>query len=466
MALLNQETIYNRKGNKVKLYKLSGQEIKGKHFQSNNWHSSIKLSKNPVTRKSTPLIRFSTGQSDIEDATEAAMSKFWDLFERHKKNLPLSNTKFSTICKKFIEKLDSERRYLEDHNEGHYTKLSVVKKIQTVERFLIPYFGDFDIEDISDFDIKKFKNHRMTDVGGKSKKTQISTGTLNKTLTVFRQIFRYANDKGYIESVKVPIVTNKIRPKDEVTRNPDFSPKEYKKLASKAYRDVKTEKHSHIKNQKFLLQHLILVLANTGARMSEIRNLRWSDIVVYTEKGWFIPSGGGNTDAYLKDKEYIKIQFYGKVSRSTQKKWSSPVQRVRDVLDRLKTKQKQWAKDNNWIWNDECKVFTNHLGSEVVNFNKGFNSLLERTGLTYKNMGETDDGEIIFKKRNLGGLRHLYAKRMLSQGWDYFLLAKNMRTSPQMLNKFYANEIDVDRIPVKILEMRRSRSPVLGRPIS
>lgn len=464
MALINKRKLRNHgEQGKVTLYQLSGQEIGGKYYQSDKWYASIKLYKNKYSDKAQPLIRFSTGTSNYNKAVKFAVQEFKELAYRHERNLPLSKIKYSIICKKFIEKLSSERRFLEDQNIGHYTKISVSKKIQTVERFLVPFFGSFNIEDIQDREIKDFKNQRMTDVGGTSSKNKknISAGTLNKTLTVFRQVFKYAVDQGIIESTRIPIVSNKIRPKDEIPRNPDFSPSEYSVLVKTARQSWKDERHPRTKNQKYLLLHLILILSNTGARMAEIRNLRWEDIVSYKDKVKTIPINGDINSEYLKEFEYIKIAFYGKVSRSTQKKWSSPQQKVKVYFDRLKETQKEWANVNGWEWSERVKVFVNPYGEEVVNFNKGFNVLLNKTGLTYAPVGDTDDGAPILKKRNLGGLRHLYAKKMLRAGWDYFALAKNMRSSPEMLNRFYANEVDVDNIPVEVMRMRQQRYPAI-----
>ena len=64
---------------------------------------------------------------------------------------------------------------------------------------------------------------------------------------------------------------------------------------------------------------------------------------------------------------------------------------------------------------------------------KSFDRLLQKYELTYHKKNN--------KKRTLYSLRHFYATQRLSEEVNVFLLAKQMRTSVQMLEKHYGQVV-------------------------
>ena len=84
------------------------------------------------------------------------------------------------------------------------------------------------------------------------------------------------------------------------------------------------------------------------------------------------------------------------------------------------------------IWKSDLYIFGRADGTVTETFAVGFGALLEAAGLRYGNDGET--------RRTLYSLRHAYASlRIQYDQTDIYLLAKNMGTSVEMIEKFYGH---------------------------
>ena len=71
-------------------------------------------------------------------------------------------------------------------------------------------------------------------------------------------------------------------------------------------------------------------------------------------------------------------------------------------------------------------------GKPIRSFRKGFDSMLDYCDLTYDTNGN---------KRSLYSLRHFYATQRLSEEVSPFLLARQMGTSVEMLERFYGHVV-------------------------
>ena len=71
-------------------------------------------------------------------------------------------------------------------------------------------------------------------------------------------------------------------------------------------------------------------------------------------------------------------------------------------------------------------------GKHINSFRKGFDNLLNYCDLTYDADGN---------KRSLYSLRHFYATQRLSEEVSPFLLARQMGTSVEMLERFYGHVV-------------------------
>ena len=112
--------------NKVTLYNRGGGSI---------WHARIKL-------KTGEWWRFSTKQTDFEEAKEVALKEYYTTDYKHKHNLPKNTRKFKSVANYSIKRMEDELA----HGGGK----SVFKDyIRVINDYLIPFFGKYDIASIS-----------------------------------------------------------------------------------------------------------------------------------------------------------------------------------------------------------------------------------------------------------------------------------------------------------------------------
>jgi len=180
-----------------------------------------------------------------------------------------------------------------------------------------------------------------------------------------------------------------------------------------------------------MLTNYVLVLANTGIRVGEARNLSWSDI-----------------DIFLGDdaKENIVLQVRGKTG-------------AREVVARTLAVKGYLHR----IWELRCDeiqakppmreaIFCHKDGSTIRNFKRGFNALIKAACVKFDSNGQ---------RRVIYSLRHTYATFRLHEGVNHFTLARNMGTSVKMLESFYghaSNRAMASEL-TKTRSMKRKRLP-------
>ena len=228
-------------------------------------------------------------------------------------------------------------------------------------------------------------------------------GTIRAEMVVFRAIMNYAADKQYIRERQVP--QGKLIQDD--ARREAFSLPEYRSLHTKArkWRDRSHENDTPVKKwYRQMTYEFMLVMTNTGMRTIEARNLKWKNI------------------DFRKDKEgrkFIAIFVEGK------KKFGELVaaSNVVDYFERIR-KISPTTKPNDF-------VFCNYAGKQCCdNYDAFVEDMLKEAGLLYGDNGG---------RRSAYSFRHTYATFRLMEGVDVYPLARQMRTSVQMIEKHYGH---------------------------
>ena len=149
-------------------------------------------------------------------------------------------------------------------------------------------------------------------------------------------------------------------PSLDKNRRPTFSLEEWRVLTRKMEMWVKEGKRGslgHVGRDRYVTQQYVLTLSNCGARVGDLRYVRWNDIQTTT----------------LDD------------------------------------------------------------GTPIGSMKKGFTSVIQFCGLEFNNKGE---------RRTLYSLRHFYATQRLSEEVSPYMLASNMGTSAEMLERFYGHVVN------------------------
>ena len=244
----------------------------------------------------------------------------------------------------------------------------------------------------------------------------LSPNTIKRITNYQRQFFNWCVERAYLDvAPKFP----KVRAIEN--RRPHFDDADWARLTRHLREFIKHENPSVVRDRK-MLRDYVLIIANTGLRVGEARNLKWRDLREIPKT-----DGNGEPDIVLSVKGKTGVREV--VARTSDVK-----EYFKRLLD-LRSEELQ-ADDSSKKTKPATDdyVFCNRDGSPVGSFKKSFESLLKSAGV------ETDSHG---NKRTIYSLRHTYATYRLQEGVHQFILAKNMGTSIAMLEKHYGHTSNV-----------------------
>jgi len=233
---------------------------------------------------------------------------------------------------------------------------------------------------------------------------KLASSTLNAEGGEIRRFLKWAVDRKYIQRIpdfkKVPLKTR---------ARPAFDRTAYERLTRNARHWVNQAEHSRVRRDRVLLWNYVLILANTGIRVGEARNLQWRDIFQVGEQDGK-PIIGFRVDGKTGVREVI--------ARTSE---------VRTYLDRIRQLRVDDLGENP---SEESFIFCHPDGSPIGSFKKGFASLIKHCNVEFDRDGN---------RRTLYSLRHTYATLRLYEGVNHYALAQNMGTSVEMIEKHYGH---------------------------
>lgn len=276
--------------------------------------------------------------------------------------------------------------------------------IHRVESYALKFFGDFKIEAIGRTEFADFWAWRKANYN----KKKPSNATLRRERTSILPVFKYAASKGYI--TRVP---DTDPPKAPSERRPTFLAQEWATIRSKLPAWVEEGRKLATWRDRFMAQHCFMILANTGLRVGELRNLRWSDVVR-------LPGATG---------EYFSGHVRGKTGIRTVV-FQPGVEASIAQLYRLRCKELAalHPDEDNPKPDRDSLIICHPDGSAIRSMKHSFESLLKFAGVPKERDG---------RPRTIYSLRHFYATRQLSNEASPYLIAGQMGTSVEMLERHY-----------------------------
>ena len=326
-----------------------------------------------------------------------------DLYDslRYKKlnNLPLKTKTFRQIFDEWLKKADKSE-YRQDFYQGR------------AKLYLIPYFGEYKIEEITESIIDDYwiwrKNYYKDNP--EKKKGRVaetpSSQSLKMEKTAIQEVLEYAHRRGYIRAV--PKINFKVRGNSE--NRATFSKEEYKTLCMNlqlwAIRDAKVSDSY----QRKMIYNLVLFLANTGIRPSEYYKIKWKDVSIHNQNGIKLL--------------YICIPENTKTGQRT----VVSLPEAYTCYENIKSFSK-YTKEDDYI-------FTNYDGTSMENWTKTYKNKLEEWKLYSDDKGNP---------RPPYSLRHYYATQRLLDGVQVYDLAKNMGTSVKQIENHYGHVLSTQK---------------------
>ena len=287
--------------------------------------------------------------------------------------------------------------------------------INRVATYALPFFGPKKIDTIGPVEFGDYWAHRKTTFNRKPP----TNGTLRRERTSILPVFKFAVSRGYIT-----VMPGTEPPKSSNERRPTFTQDEWKTIYTRARDWVIDGESKGAWRQRFMAQQYVLVLANTGLRIGELRGLRWSDL----------------RTVETSDRTRLVGEVRGKTGAREVVFQSGADVYIKRIYD-LRLEELAKAPDHSEV------IFCHPDGRPIQSMKNSFISLLNFSGISLERNGMS---------RTLYSLRHFYATMRLSNETSPFLLAKQMGTSVEMLEKFYGQTVSSE-LAAQITKASRSK---------
>ena len=264
----------------TKLVRIIDEVVIYKRERSKIWQARIKL-------RNKRWKRITTGTKDEIEAKRIAIKLYYEAEFRHENKLPYFTKKFATVADYTVQQLEEEL-------EAGDGKAVYRSYIQAINNYLKPYFGKYNVDNITPALMKEFEEWRIF----KMQKLPAAS-TITTQNSALNKIFDYAVDHSWVSRTQLPKLNNKGH-KSEA--RPAFSYEEYKQLIFELEKWTKQCKLKRSRDMRDLLNDYVRILINTGIRHgTEADNLKWRHIDWYK-----------NTTT---DTRYLRFTVNGKTGR-------------------------------------------------------------------------------------------------------------------------------------------------------
>lgn len=289
---------------------------------------------------------------------------------------------------------------------------------------LNPFFGDKVLSEITPGLVQEYRIHRLKPVDATEKRYREdgrrlrgrgtpARSTLHHEIVCLRQILKTANRLGWLEYL--PDLAAPFRGSGKISHRAWFSPTEYKQLYEATRERAKHPKKERWRAASETLHDYVLLMVNTGLRPDEAGRLEFRDVEVVVD------------DA--TGERILEIEVRGKRGVGFCKSMPGAVH----PFLRLRKRVQGQPTD---------KLFASYQ-------RELFNAILEEQGLKQDRDGQS---------RTAYSLRHTYICMRLMEGADIYQIAKNCRTSVEMIEKYYASHIK-NTLDAAAINVRKAKRP-------
>lgn len=354
--------------------------------------------------------RKSTKQESLQLAKEFAEDWYLTLRNKRLNGELFNEPTFAKAADKFEEEYEiiTAGRRSPKWVQGHKDRLRL---------HLRPFLGKKPLSEITSGIGQEYRVHRMTrpdswnaEEKGREWKPP-ARKTIHNEMVTMSMVLKTAQRHEWIDTV--PNLSDPYRKQSKVEHRPWFTVKEYKRFYEATRENAKNPKHKRFKWYAEQLHDYVLFMANTGLRPDEAKRLEYRDVEIVEDL---------NTDEII-----LEIEVRGKRGVGYCKSMPNAVRPFERMLKRNSPE-------------DTDLLFPN-------DFKKMFNSILHDLNLKFDRDG---------KARTAYSLRHSYICFRLLEGADIYQVAKNCRTSVEMIEKHYAAHLK-DMIDTSLVNVRRTK---------
>jgi integrase len=328
-----------------------------------------------------------------------------------------------------------------------------------IEKHINPFMGDKPVNEITDSVVQDYRVMRAKAVDEQGNPKPPSRTSIHHEIIAIRHVLKTARRQGWI--AHLPDLSPPYRGSGKVSHRAWFSPEEYRHLYQKTRERARNPSHPKWRWECEQFHDYVLFMANTGLRPDEAARLAFEDVVIVDDDA---------TDDQIL---LIKVRR-GKRGAGWCKSMPGavrPFERLRDRARGLPEERSPITRDRRQApppggrpYSTEPKRTRGHgglsqgHGAEMAlpgprdlifgpTQRQMMNTVLQELGLKFDRDGQ---------RRTSYSLRHTYICFRLMEGADIYQIAKNCRTSVEMIEKYYAAHIE-NVLDTTLINVRRSK---------
>jgi len=333
---------------------------------------------------------------------------------------------------------EASEQYLREYDiitQGQRSKVYVACQHWRSRVHLVPFFGRLGLSEISAGKVQDYRIHRLEGAMAKRGKPP-DYNTMHQEIVTLRQTLKTAIRHGWLDHL--PDLSEPYRSSPKISHRAWFSPAEYKKLYEATRKRAHEPKQARFKWESEQLHDYVLFSANTGLRPDEARRLQFRDVTIVEDEA------SGQT---ILEIEVVR----GKRGVGYCKSMSGavrPFERLRARLRPPRADEEGRGENGAKATNNGSEEWRRPQPADLI-FPKSqrelFRTILDEEDLRFDREG---------RPRTAYSLRHTYICLRLMEGADIYQIAKNCRTSVEMIEKYYAAHIKTNLDAAEINKMR------------
>jgi integrase len=310
--------------------------------------------------------------------------------------------------------------------EGERNREYMRSKERIIRLRLLPFFGDLPLSQVTAGRIRDYRVHRMTpppecapkpprkSIFGRMLHTRSkpfkkpSRSTVHQEIVCLRQVLKTAARNDWISAL--PDMSAPYKSSGKISHRAWFAPEELAKFVAAAADRAQNPRNERWRGESEHFHDYVLFMVNTGLRPDEASRLEFRDITIVKDED--------------TGERILEIEVRGKRGVGYCKSLPEAV----EPFQRVKRRKRRQPTD----------LVFGAVQRELMN------AVLDELGLKKDRDGNP---------RTAYSLRHTYICLRLMEGADIYQVAKNCRTSVEMIEKFYAahlkNVIDASAINVR-----------------
>ena len=359
--------------------------------------------------------RTSTKEDSLARAKDVARDWYLGLMGKYRAGELKDGVTFRKASEHFVNEYEiiTQGERNKEYAESHAMRLRV---------HLLPFFGNKVVSEITPGLVQEYRVHRTT--SRLDKKTGIpkrpSRTTMHHEIVTLRHVLKTANRHGWLPYL--PDLTTPYRSSGKIAHRAWFSPDEYKQLYKATGERAKNPLKERWRSACEDLHDYVLFMVNSGLRPDEAKRIQVRDVEI-------VADGPGA-------ERILHIAVRGKRGVGYCKTMPGA------VLPFARMKKRHNLEPNDLIFPT--------IQREL------FNTILGELGLKTDREGNP---------RTTYSLRHTYICMRLIEGADIYQIAKNCRTSVEMIEKYYASHIK-NMLDASAINVRRSKPSGGGKTIA